>query len=115
MLDAWSRNIPVAVDFIERMHFKDIGIKHIAAALGLNLYYLARRFHEKAGMAPIRYLNRFRVEQAERLLSTTNKSVGEISRLVGIADARYFSRLFRTLAGQAPHSYGGGRRKRAHT
>ena len=108
---ALSDKVRMAVDFIERMHFQSIGLKHIAAAVGLNLHHLARRFHEEVGMAPIQYLNRFRIEQAKRLLATTDKSVSEVSRLVGIADARYCSRLFRKLTGQSPHSYDGRKRK----
>ena len=62
-------------------------------------------------MAPIQYLNRFRIDQAKRLLTTSDKAVGEIGRLVGVPDPGYFCRLFRKLAGETPESY---RKKQRH-
>jgi len=99
-----SNKVRMAVDFIERMYFKNIGLKHIASAVDLNLHHFSRRFHDEVGLPPIQYLNRFRIEQAKRLLSTSDKSVGDIGRLVGIPDQGYFSRLFRKLTSETPHT-----------
>lgn len=108
-----SNKVQMAVDFIERMHFKNIGLKHIACVVGLNLHHLSRRFHDEVGMPPIHYLNRFRIQQAKRLLATTDKSAAEVGRLVGIADQSYFSRMFRKLTDASPESY--RKAKRVHS
>jgi len=100
-----SERVQIAIECMTRFGQDRIGLKEIAGRVGLSLHYFARKFRREVGMAPIQYLNRFRIDQAKRLLTTSDKPVGEIGRLVGILDPGYFSRLFRKLAGESPDVY----------
>jgi len=67
--------------------------------------YLTTCFRNELGVTPIAYLNRYRVSQAKRLLTETNKSVTEIAMEVGFSDSGYFSRVFRRETGRSPEAF----------
>ena len=102
-----SEKVRLAINFINYMHPHNIGLKHIESAIGLNMHHLSRKFHEEVGMAPIHYLNLYRIERAKHFLATSDKPVTEIARLVGIPDPNYFARMFRKLTGKTPQAYRG--------
>lgn len=64
-----------------------------------------RRFVAAAGLTPIAYVQRLRVEDAKRRLERTAASVDEISWRVGYEDAAFFRRLFKRTTGLAPGAY----------
>jgi transcriptional regulator GlxA family with amidase domain len=66
---------------------------------------LKRRFKAATGMPLIDYLQNLRIEQGKNLLETSNLPVEEISAEVGYADASFFRRLFKRLAGLTPLAY----------
>ncbi|MBP3887145.1 MAG: helix-turn-helix domain-containing protein, partial [Cellulosilyticum sp.] len=45
------------------------------------------------------------IEQAIRLLNTSNLSVQEIAERVGILELNYFSKLFKKKVGMSPTEY----------
>ena len=66
---------------------------------------LKRRFKAATGMPLIDYLQNLRIEQGKHLLETSDLPVEEISAEVGYADASFFRRLFKRLAGLTPLAY----------
>ena len=67
--------------------------------------YLTSCFHKEVGMAPIAYLNRYRVNQAKLLLKQGEASITDIALAVGFVDRGYFSRVFRREVGMSPEAY----------
>jgi transcriptional regulator GlxA family with amidase domain len=66
---------------------------------------LKRRFKAATGMPLIDYLQNLRIEHGKHLLETGDLPVEEISAEVGYADASFFRRLFKRLAGLTPVAY----------
>ncbi len=66
---------------------------------------LKRRFKAATGVPLIAYLQNLRIEEAKRLLETTGLPADEIGARVGYADASFFRRLFKRLAGLTPGRY----------
>ena len=60
---------------------------------------------KELGITPIAYLNRYRVNQAKNLLTTTYKNITEIAMEVGFSDSSYFSRVFRLEVCMSPEAY----------
>jgi AraC family L-rhamnose operon transcriptional activator RhaR len=67
--------------------------------------YLVRSFGNVAGLPPMSYLRRRRVELATTLLIRSDQPVGEVGNLVGWPDANYFTRRFRAEFGLTPSAY----------
>jgi AraC-like DNA-binding protein len=54
---------------------------------------------------PSNYLNSVRLARASILLETTDRTVGEIGREIGIEDTFYFSKLYKAKYGVSPANY----------
>ena len=64
-----------------------------------------RRFVAAAGLTPIAYVQRLRIEDAKRRLERTTAAIDEISWRVGYEDPAFFRRLFKRTTGMAPGAY----------
>lgn len=51
------------------------------------------------------YLINIRLKKSKELIETTDLPIGEISKMVGIEDQNYFSRLFKRKYGVSPMNY----------
>ena len=74
----------------------------VADHFGLSTYSLSRLFKNHVGAGFSEYVNARRIRAAKSLLCEGDKSVAEIASLVGIANANYFSRLFKAETGLPP-------------
>ncbi|UIK07958.1 GlxA family transcriptional regulator [Neorhizobium galegae] len=72
---------------------------------GLTERTFKRRFTAAAGVSPIAYVQRLRIEEAKRRLEGTEASVDEISWQVGYEEPAFFRRLFKRVTGLAPGAY----------
>lgn len=95
----------VALAMIARYYMQNKTVKGLAAEIGLSRYHFARLFHRETGFTPSDYLNCYRLEAARTLLSTTDKSIRQIARSVGIPNVENFSKQFRQRHGLSPRAY----------
>jgi len=80
-------------------------VADLARKVGLSRTVLAGRFRELVGEPPMSYLARVRLGQAAGYLSTTDKTVRQIARLVGYESEASLSKAFRQAFGRAPGEY----------
>lgn len=66
---------------------------------------LKRRFKAATGVAIIDYVQNLRIDEAKRLLETTDDPADEIGFAVGYEDASFFRRLFKRRTGITPGRY----------
>lgn len=78
----------------ERLN-ETLSVGALADAAGLTTRTFARRLERVAGLSPIRFLQRVRVERAVELLETTRLPFDEIARRVGYAEPSTLRRLLR--------------------
>lgn len=71
----------------------------------LSRCHLCAIFSQLVGMPPAAYLNHVRLEAAAGLLLAGGLNIAEAGRACGIANANYFSRLFRQKFGHSPQEY----------
>ena len=88
-----------------RMRNPNLNIDVIASQFGMGRTNFYRKVRELMGMSPNDYLRKCRMERAAELLQTTDQNIGEICGMVGIPDAQYFSRVFKSYFGVPPSSY----------
>lgn len=84
---------------------RDWSVAAIAETAGVSKTTLTERFHEHLGMPPGRYLTRWRMLEARRLLEHGTLTVAEIADRVGYASEAAFSRAFQREVGVAPSEY----------
>jgi AraC-like DNA-binding protein len=80
-------------------------VADLARKAGLSRTAFAARFREQVGEPPMSYLTRLRLGQAAGYLSTTDKTVRQIARLVGYESEASLSKAFRRAFGRAPGEY----------
>lgn len=97
--------VAAARRWIEDNYARPVRIGEVAAAAHLTGRTLLRRFRRAVGRTPAQYLQAVRIERAKRLLETGGESTGEISSMVGYADATAFFKAFRELTGLSPGAY----------
>jgi two-component system response regulator YesN len=101
--------IEKAVAAITERYVTALGAEEVAAELGISGGHLARIFKARTGLTFAEYLMRYRMKRAVELLRDPSVRVGEVADLVGYADQRHFSVLFRRLVGLTPTSFREGR------
>lgn len=80
-------------------------IEEMVARSGMGARTFTRRFADAAGMAPLAYVQRLRIEDAKRRLESSAVSIDEISWRVGYEDPAFFRRLFKRVTGLTPGQY----------
>ena len=68
-------------------------------------YYLSRLFRRVTGQSIVDYINARRIEAAQKLLETTELSIGSVAEQTGFASAAHFRRVFRETMGVGPLQY----------
>jgi AraC-like DNA-binding protein len=84
---------------------RPLRLEQLAKAGGMSVSTLHRHFRTCFGTSPTNYLIRRRIERAEQLLAETDAPIAHVGNAVGVADANYFTRLFRQHTGKTPRAY----------
>lgn len=84
---------------------KKMSLERIAERAGMNPSSLCRCFKRKTGKTIFEYLTEIRVEQACRLLRTTDRTVSQIAYDVGFGNISHFNKSFRGVTRQTPSEY----------
>ena len=84
---------------------KELYTETVAEHFGISEEYLCRLFKGKTGESLVDFLHRRRIEEAERLLRECDECIYQIADRVGFKSPRYFSKVFKEVAGQSPKTY----------
>ena len=83
-------------------HMTDFTAKDASKACNLSYSYFSRNFKKAFGISFTAYHESVRLQEAERLLLTTDKEITEIAAEVGFATTSYFIERFRITYGTTP-------------
>lgn len=73
--------------------------------LGVSRTTLDRAFAGDIGLSPPKMLMRLRLDEAKRLMSSTDLTFAEISDRLGYCNAAYFTNIFRDSEGVTPREW----------
>ncbi len=90
---------------IRERYREPLTLERIAAELLMSPYHLQRVVKRVTGLTPTKHVQKFRVEQAQILLKSTELNVAEIAYAVGFKNASHFSATFKKLTGSTPNEY----------
>jgi len=99
-----TRLVPV-LRYIQSHLSTPMSREDLASRAGLSPTHFHVLFKEATGMAPMDYVRRLRLEEAQRLLVETDLSIAEVGERVGFCDPFHFSRRFRKFAHISPIQY----------
>ena len=80
-------------------------ISQIAEHFHFSKYYFCHFFKKRTGLPVIEYVCATRIQQAQKLLISTNKTIEEIAFDVGFKDRSYFCLTFKKKVGIPPSTY----------
>ncbi|MDP4142969.1 MAG: AraC family transcriptional regulator [Bacillota bacterium] len=96
------KRLNTIIDYINGNYSDEISIEDICSVVNLTPNYFCRFFKKNMGKTFFEYLNYYRCSQAEILLNSTDKSITEISNLVGFSSVSYFDKVYKKLKGYPP-------------
>lgn len=94
-----------AMTYINHNYKEDITEADVCSAVGMSYSYFSRTFKMITGKSFKQYLNATRINQAEKLLATTDKSVSTICFECGYNDVSYFIKVYKAHKQTAPGSF----------
>jgi len=100
-----NRLIARMTGFVSENFRRNISVQDMADFCGVNPSYAGQLFRQHTGETFNTYLNRLRMQRAEKLLSATEMSIAEVARESGYRDYFYFAKVFRKYRGVTPSEY----------
>ena len=100
-----KRLVRLAMVYLHMNYSQPITRRDIAKHIGITEDHLTFCFRQELGITPVHYLQRYRINQAKRLLKESDQTITEIAFNVGFSDSGYFSRIFRREVGVSPEMF----------
>ena len=94
-----------ALSYIGDHYKENISLQDVANYVSLSLNYFSNLFKQTTGQTVLECISRRRIQEAKRLLKTTNQNISEIAFLLGYDSPRYFSEVFSRYEGKTPSNY----------
>lgn len=85
----------------------DLDLVRVAHELPMSPSQLSRVLNQQVGVSFRQLLRQTRIEEAKRMLVTSQFSIKEVAARVGFTDSHYFSRSFKELTGLSASEYRG--------
>lgn len=92
-------------DYIRGNLRGDLSVETLCRRFGISKNRLYELSHEWFHMPIGNFITSVRIEEAKKLLSTTDLPVHQVSTAVGIGDYSYFTKIFKTNVGVQPLKY----------
>lgn len=77
----------------------------VASALGVSRPYLSSQFKKETGIGLSEFINRVKVDEAKRLLLTTELTAADIAFQISFSSPAYFSTTFKRITGDTPNEF----------
>lgn len=99
------KRLHLAKDLMDSSYQTNITLDTLASVALLNPFYLLRLFKNYYKVTPHQYLKQKRIEEAKKLLGSSNFSVSQVCNMVGFSDLSSFSKLFKKETGSSPSCF----------
>jgi len=94
-----------AITYIRQNLSMQLTVSEIAEFVFVSKSTLTKHFRSELSMSVNEYICNIAMSEAERLITSTDTSILEISRKLGFSDQFYFSRRFKEKFGKSPREY----------
>lgn len=100
-----SPYISTAMIYIQQNCVRPITVSEIAEYCHISIPHLSRLFREQTGSSVYRHIIHHRIYAAQKLLTTTDLSIEQITHSVSFYDIQHMSRTFMRHIGMKPGEY----------
>jgi AraC-like DNA-binding protein/mannose-6-phosphate isomerase-like protein (cupin superfamily) len=97
--------LQMALKYVDQHFREEISINILSEICNMSYSYFSRQFKKIMGKTFKEYLNFIRINEAEKLLLTTNKNITDIAMESGFTNSSYFIKQFRIYKGISPKQY----------
>lgn len=94
-----------AIRYLEERFRDHVQLADLADHCDLSSTHIHRLFQRLLRMSPAEYLLALRLQEARRLLATTNEPLSEIALSTGFFDQSHFTKRFRKMTGMTPTQF----------
>ncbi|KAF2514872.1 helix-turn-helix domain-containing protein [Flavobacterium foetidum] len=84
---------------------KNITVSHLAERINQNQDYFSKQFLIHTGQRPLNFIHEKKIERAQYLIATTNKTFLEIALDTGFSNLPHFSKIFKQITSLTPKDY----------
>lgn len=99
------KDVALVKSYIKAHLSEKINLESLADMVFLSPGYLSLIFKQSTGDTVSHYIISQRIDEAKRLLETTNMKVNQICEKVGIDNVSYFGQRFKLFYGMSPSEY----------
>lgn len=93
-------------DFIsQHIGSRTFSVEILSEKMCMSVSQLTRKMKNVTGMSPANYIMHMRLEKGKRLLSLSEKNIGDIAYECGFADTSHFGRIFKQTYNMTPSQY----------
>ncbi len=100
-----KQKIEQAIRYIHENYCSSLNMAVVSNEVSMNYSLFSILFKQYTGTNFINYLQNLRLEEAKRLLVSTDLRVAEICKKVGFGDEKHFLKQFKLLTGLSPTEY----------
>ncbi len=101
----YSKITCILLNYIDFNLDKQITLGSLAELTERSIPYISNLFKREVKLTIIDYLNKKRIQEALRLLNSTDLQIQEISVKIGMYDPNYFTKVFKKEIGCTPVEY----------
>mgnify|MGYP002571982848 CR=1 FL=1 len=104
-----SSAIARSKEFIREHYHENITLESVANHVYMNPFYFSAFFKKHTNQNFKEYVNGLRLDNARKLLATTNLHLAEIAEKTGFKNIRSMNRVFKEVLGKTPSEYRKGK------
>ncbi len=93
------------MEYLAQNYHRQITLEDIAQYFNFHPAHIIRCLKKEFGITPNKALNGIRIENAKKMLVTSDLSINKISFCMGFSTPTYFNRVFKEYTGQTPKEY----------
>ncbi|MGG3623079.1 response regulator [Bacillus gobiensis] len=97
--------ITKALEYIAANYRENLTLQSVAEYVHLSRSYFSLFFKKHTGRNFIDYLIDLRIREAKRQLTQNDSRIYDVAKAAGFKDVKYFSKVFKKVAGSTPHEY----------
>lgn len=107
MMDGKVKNgfVSELQDIIKQRFGERLTLDMLAKLVYVNPSYMSSVFKRHTGQTLVDYITEVRINEAKRLLATTNRNMGDIAAAIGLNSESYFAALFKRKVNMTPTQF----------